>query len=86
MVVILHNYMMEMPKYSTISVPIEVKRALEKAKGKDEWGRFLLNLCYEVKKLKSKKAFEQLATTLTKEDLKNILKSSKEFRERFAFR
>lgn len=78
--------MVKMGKYATISVPIEVKKALEKAKGKDEWGKFLLNLYDEVKKLKSKKAFEQLASTLTEEDLKVILKSSKELRERFTFR
>lgn len=75
-----------MGKYTTISVPIEVKKALEKAKGKDEWGEFLLNLYAEVKRLKSKKAFKQLTTTLTEEELKAILESSKEFRERFAFR
>jgi hypothetical protein len=75
-----------MGKYATISVPIEVKKALEKAKGKDEWGKFLLNLYAEVKRLKSKKAFKQLTTTLTEEELKAILESSKEFRERFAFR
>lgn len=75
-----------MGKYATISVPIEVKKALEKARGKDEWGKFLLNLYHEAKRLKSKKAFEQLASTLTEEDLKTILKSSEEFRERFAFR
>ena len=75
-----------MGKYATISVPVEVKKALEKAKGKDEWGKFLLNLYAEVKRLKSKKAFKQLTTTLTEEELKAILESSKEFRERFAFR
>ena len=75
-----------MGKYATISVPIEVKKALEKARGKDEWGKFLLNLYHEAKRLKSKKAFEQLASTLTEEDLTVILKSSEEFRERFAFR
>jgi hypothetical protein len=36
--------------------------------------------------LKSKKAFEELTETLTEEDLKAITESSKEFRERFAFR
>ena len=75
-----------MGKYATISVPIEVKKALEKARGKDEWGKFLLNLYHEAKRLKSKKAFEQLASTLTEEDLTVILKSSEEFRERFAIR
>ena len=75
-----------MGKYATISVPVEVKKVLEKAKGKDEWGKFLLNLYAEVKRLKSKKAFEELASTLTDEDLKAIVESSREFRERFAFR
>ena len=75
-----------MGKYTTISVPSDVKKLLEKAKGRDEWGKFLLNLYTEVKRLKSKKAFEELANTLTDEDLKNIFESSKEFRERFAFR
>lgn len=72
-----------MGKYVPISVSADVKRLLEKAKGKDEWGKFLLNLYTEVKRLKSKKAFEELANTLTDEDLKTILESSREFRERF---
>ena len=75
-----------MGKYVTISVPADVKRLLEKVKGRDEWGKFLLNLYAEVKRLKSKRAFEELASTLTDEDLKAILESSKEFRERFTFR
>jgi len=73
-------------KYVTISVPADVKRLLEKVKGRDEWGKFLLNLYAEVKRLKSKRAFEELTSTLTDEDLKAILESSKELRERFAFR
>ena len=75
-----------MGKYVTISVPADVKRLLEKVKGKDEWGKFLLNLYAEAKRLKSKKAFDELASTLTDEDLKAIVESSREFRERFAFR
>jgi predicted CopG family antitoxin len=73
-------------KYVTISVPVDVKKLLEKAKGRDEWGSFLLKLYTEVKRLKSKKAFEELASTLTDQDLKAIIESSKEFRKRFAFR
>lgn len=75
-----------MREYSTISVPTEVKKALEKAKGEDEWGDFLLNLYKEVNRLKGKRAFQQLAETITDEDLRAILESSREFRERFAFR
>lgn len=73
-------------KYATISVPVEVKKALEKVKGGDEWGEFLLKLYSEVKRLKSEKAFKQLANILTDEDLKTIVDSNRKFRERFALR
>jgi hypothetical protein len=35
--------------------------------------------------LKSKKAFEELAKLLTKEDINTMTESSKKFREKFAF-
>ena len=73
-------------KYATISVPVDVKNLLEKAKGKEEWGEFILKLYTETQRLKSKKAFEELTKILTEEDLKAITESSKEFRDRFAFR
>ena len=73
-------------EYATISVPADVKKLLEKAKGKDEWGKFLLTLYAEAKKLNSEKAFEELANTLTEEDLEAICESSREFRERFKLR
>jgi len=73
-------------KYVTISVPVEVKKLLEKAKGKNDWGKFLLNLYNEVKKLKREKAFKELTNLLDEEDLKAIMMSSKEFRERLTFR
>jgi len=83
----LHNYMVtSLAKYATISVPVEVKKVLEKVKGGDEWGEFLLKLYSEVKRLKSEKAFKQLANILTDEDLKTIVESTKEFRERYALR
>lgn len=75
-----------MRKYVTISVPVEVKKLLEKAKGKNDWGKFLLNLYNEVKKLKREKAFKELTNLLDEEDLKAIMMSSKEFRERLTFR
>lgn len=75
-----------MATYATISVPAEVKKLLERAKGDDEWGKFLLNLYLETKRLKDKKAFEELANMLNEEDLKALLESSKEFRERLALR
>jgi predicted CopG family antitoxin len=73
-------------KYVTISVPVDIKKVLEEAKGENEWGEFLLNLYAEVKRLRSEEAFKQLARTLTDEDLKAIIESSREFRKRFAFR
>ena len=77
---------MDLGKYATISVPTEIKKVLEKAKGGDEWGKFLLSLYAEVKRLRSEEAFKELTNTLSDEDLKTILESSREFRERFAFR
>ena len=73
-------------KYATISVPADVKSLLEKAKGKEEWGEFILKLYTETRRLKSKRAFEELTEVLTEDDLKAITDSSKEFRGRFAFR
>ena len=73
-----------MSKYVTISVPADVKERLEKAKGDKEWGEFLLELYTEGRLLKSKKAFEELANLLTKEDIKTMTESSEEFRERFS--
>ena len=78
--------MQKLSKYATISVPIEVKKRLEKAKGEKEWGEFLLEMCTEAHRLKGKKAFEELRQLLSKEDLKSIRESSKEFRENFKFR
>jgi predicted CopG family antitoxin len=77
---------LELSKFTTISVPIEVKKRLEKAKGGKEWGEFLLEMCAEGQQLKGKKAFEELRQLLSKEDLKAMRESSKEFRENFKFR
>ncbi len=78
--------MVTVKKYSTISVPAEIKSRLETTKGKQEWGEFILKLYNDAHRLKSKKAFEKLTQTLTEEDLKTMTKSSKEFREKFEFR
>ena len=74
-----------MGTYATISVPSDIKKVLEKAKGEDEWGKFLLNLYLEAKRLESRRAFEELANMLNEEDIKAISESSKEFRERLRF-
>lgn len=75
-----------MGKYATISVPIEVKKRLEKTKGNKDWGAFLLEMCTEGQRLKGKKAFEELRQLLSKDDLKAMRESSKEFREKFKLR
>lgn len=75
-----------MTEYSTISIPKDVKKRLEKAKGKKEWGEFIVDLYNEAQYNKSKKAFDELADVLTEEDLKIMTQSSKEFREKFTFR
>jgi len=67
--------------YSTISVPEEVKRVLERAKGEKEWGAFLLEIYTEADLAKRIKAFKRLVEKLSDRDLESIGKSSREFRE-----
>ncbi len=76
----------ELNKYATISVPVEVKKRLEELKGEKEWGEFLLTSCTEGHILKGKKAFEELRQLLSKDDLKAMRESTKEFRENFKLR
>jgi predicted CopG family antitoxin len=42
-------------EYSTISIPKDVKKRLERAKGKKEWGEFITELYNEAQYQKSKK-------------------------------
>jgi predicted CopG family antitoxin len=74
-----------MSKYVTISVPVDVKKRLEKAKGEKEWGEFLLELYTERRLLKSKRAFEELSNLLSDQDIDSMAESSEEFREKFSF-
>jgi len=67
--------------YSTISVPEEVKKVLERAKGEKEWGAFLLEIYTEADLAKRIKAFKRLVEKLSDRDLESIGKSSREFRE-----
>jgi hypothetical protein len=76
----------ELSKYATISVPIEVKKRLEELKGEKDWGEFLLDTCTEGQRAKSKKALEELRKLLSKEDIEAMRESSKEFRENFKLR
>ncbi|MEM0094232.1 MAG: antitoxin VapB family protein [Thermofilum sp.] len=71
-------------RYATISVPAEVKKVLEKAKGDMEWGEFLLKLYLEARRIKRENAFRELAELLSGEDLEAIAQSSEEFRKGFA--
>lgn len=75
-----------MSRYSTISVPEEVKKVLERAKGEKDWGDFLLDLYTEADRARRIRAFEKLVEKLSEEDLEYVLKSSKEFRESLEFR
>ena len=72
-----------MRKYVTISVLREVKELLEKEKGDRDWSMFLLELYREAKISKAKRAFEELRRLLDEKDLKDIVRSSMEFRRRF---
>jgi len=71
-----------MSKYSTISVPGDVKKTLEEAKGERDWGRFLMDLYAEAEKARRSRAFRELADALTEGDLESIEESSREFREK----
>lgn len=75
-----------MSKYSTISVPEEVKKALERAKGEKEWGAFLLDLYTEADTARRIKAFEKLVEKVSEEDIESMIESSTEFRESFNLR
>jgi len=61
-----------MKRYATISVPIEIKAILEKAKGKKTWADYLSEECSEWQLVKGKKAFQELRQLLSKEDLEAI--------------
>ncbi len=75
-----------MSKYSTISVPEEVKAALEKRKGDKDWGQYLLELYEAAEEEKRRRALEKMRGMLTEEDYDNMRRSSEEFRERFKLR
>lgn len=75
-----------MSRYATISVLREVKELLEKEKGNRDWSEFLLELYREAKMSRARAAFEELRRLLSDEDLENIAKASREFREGFRLR
>jgi predicted CopG family antitoxin len=76
----------QLSNYSTISVPEEVKKILERAKGEKDWGAFLLEMYTEADLAKRTKAFSKLVEKLSHEDLESIVKSSREFREGLRFK
>ena len=75
-----------MRNYSTISVPNDVKKTLEKDKGSREWGEYLLELYKEATEIRKKRALENLAKLLSENELNNILEESRRFRREFKLR
>jgi len=75
-----------MGKYTTISVPAEVKRQLKMLKKDKTWGCFLLESATEWQRIKGERAFKELRALLSDEDLEAIRKSSREFRKNFVLR
>lgn len=71
-----------MGKYSTISVPEDVKAVLEKRKGDKEWGEYLIEIYEAAEEERRRRAFEKTREMLTEEDYESMRRSSKEFRER----
>ncbi|MHA1616347.1 MAG: antitoxin VapB family protein [Candidatus Njordarchaeales archaeon] len=72
-----------MARYVTISVPVEVKKRLEKLKGKEDWGSFLLRICMEYERMLREKAFREILEILDENDLETIESSAREFRKKF---
>jgi hypothetical protein len=75
-----------MGKYSTISVPEDVKNILEKRKGDKDWGEYLLEIYEAAEEERRRRAFEKIREILTEDDYENMRRSSEEFRERFKLR
>ncbi len=75
-----------MAKYSTISVPAEIKEALEQNKGNKEWGEYLMELYMKAEDERKRQAFTKIRDILSDEDYENMKKSSERFREEFKLR
>ena len=75
-----------MAKYSTISVPEEIKEALEQNKGNKEWGEYLMELYKKAEEERKRQAFTKLTDILSDEDYENMKKTSEKFREEFKLR
>ena len=55
-----------MRKYSTISIPVEVKRVLEKDKGKESWGEYLMKLLMTPAHIGKRRHFKNSSSYLMK--------------------
>ncbi len=75
-----------MSRYQTISVPENVKNALEGEKGEKEWGDFLIGILNEAKDARRMKAAQRLRELLTDEDLDKMREASREFKGGFELR
>lgn len=59
-------------KYTSITIKNEVKRELEKFKGKKSWDEFLINLLKEYVRLKKIEAAKELEKSFTQEELEML--------------
>jgi len=75
-----------MSRYQTISVPENVKNALEDEKGEKEWGDFLIDILNEARDARRMRAAQRLRKILTDEDLEKMREASREFKESFELR
>jgi predicted CopG family antitoxin len=75
-----------MSRYQTISVPENVKNALEDEKGEKEWGDFLIDILNEARDARRMRAAQRLRELLTDEDLEKMREASREFKESFELR
>ena len=75
-----------MGRYSTISIPEEVKRILERAKGDRSWGEYLLQLYMERTQERRRRAFEEMRELLSERELEKMEESMRRFREEFRLR
>lgn len=75
-----------MSRYQTISVPENVKNALEDEKGEKEWGDFLISILNEAREARRMRAAQRLREILTDKDLERMREASREFKESFELR
>ncbi len=74
---------------TTITIPSEIKKELEKLKGNKTWAEFLkelIEIYKEYRKMKIREAIKRLKETFTKEELEELEKRVMEWRKNFKLR